>query len=151
MRNSQRAFIAHCTLHIETYRLLTQKETRHNRVSLFVLDVNVLLLRRSAYRTDICTVAARNAGICIDLILAVALSNSVYRALSSASTAGNTIVTNFVSHNKKPPKLFNRFSRVYYTIYSTKMQAFLMIIYMFMVNDTSLNLNGSMPPAARRR
>ena len=60
----------------------------------------VSVSRRSANGTDFSTGAAVYTSIGIDLILAVALSDSASGALTCTSTAGNAIIGNFVSHRK---------------------------------------------------
>ena len=56
-----------------------------------------------AGRTCICAGAALKACIRIDLILAVALRNRVYRALFCTGSASNTLVCNPVCHVIVPP------------------------------------------------
>ena len=60
---------------------------------------NKLLCRRSAYGTNVSTSAALDASVGVDLILAVALGDSAYRALIGTSAARDTIVRNLISHD----------------------------------------------------
>ena len=65
----------------------------------------------SAYRTYAVASTALDASLCVDLILAVALGNSVNGALVCASAAADAIVTDLISHNtnlllKREPVLF---------------------------------------------
>ena len=53
----------------------------------------------SAYRTYAVASTALDASLCVDLILAVALGNSVNGALVCASAAADAIVTDLISHN----------------------------------------------------
>ena len=57
-----------------------------------------LFSSRSAYRTNTCTSTALYASVCVDLVLAVALSDSAYRTLTSASTAADALIRNLVCH-----------------------------------------------------
>lgn len=59
----------------------------------------VLALADSACRTYACTCSAANAGICINLVLAVALGNCIDRALAGTGTAANTGIVNYICHD----------------------------------------------------
>ena len=61
-----------------------------------------LLFLNSTRRADTRAGAAGNAGIGIDLVLAVTLGNRIDRALARAGAARDTRVCNFISHNTHP-------------------------------------------------
>ncbi len=64
-----------------------------------------LLSRDSAHRAGIFAGTAVDAGVSVDNIFAVALSNSADRTCCSTCAAGNAIVINNVSHIYVPPIL----------------------------------------------
>ena len=56
-------------------------------------------LRDSAYRTLSFASAAIDATVCVDLVLSIALSDSLNGTLSSAGTAADTSITNNTCHS----------------------------------------------------
>ena len=60
-----------------------------------------LFCNRCANRTYAVARTAIDALVSVDVVLAVAFSDSFYRALVNASTAHNAFVTNNVSHISK--------------------------------------------------
>jgi hypothetical protein len=67
------------------------------------LDKMKSLSCRCRNRTCLSTSTALDALIGIDLILAITLGNSIYRASLSTCAASDAIIGNFVSHGKTPP------------------------------------------------
>ena len=64
---------------------------------------NELFLNRSTYGAGLSAVTAIDAGISVDLVLGVALSNSFNGARCSTSAAGDAIFSNLVCHGYVPP------------------------------------------------
>ena len=59
---------------------------------------DVLCFLGSTNRASLRASAAADANVCIDLVLAITLSNCLYGASLNASAAGYAIISNFVSH-----------------------------------------------------
>ena len=55
-------------------------------------------LGNSACRANTCAGAALDALVCIDVVLGIACRNSLYRALSSTSSACDASISNLISH-----------------------------------------------------
>ena len=62
------------------------------------LHISELALRNCAYRACASAGTTIYTSVCVDLVLAVALSDSRNRALCLASTAADASVSNFISH-----------------------------------------------------
>ena len=60
--------------------------------------VRILFLRRSADRAGACAGTAFEAGVSVDLILAVAFGNRADRALGRAGTTGDALIRNLICH-----------------------------------------------------
>ncbi len=64
----------------------------------FKLCIKLLVLNGSSDRANIGTSTALCASVSVDLILAVSLGDSAYRALTCTSAAGDAVVCNLISH-----------------------------------------------------
>jgi hypothetical protein len=64
----------------------------------YAVFIFIALLGNRADRTYVFTSAAVSTSGSINLIFVGAFTNRFYRALSSARTAGNALITNFMSH-----------------------------------------------------
>ena len=62
-----------------------------------------LFLNRSAYRTNVCAVAARDALVSVDNELAVTLRNAGNRATVCACATSDALISNLESHCDYPP------------------------------------------------
>ena len=58
-----------------------------------------LTLADSACRTNASTCSAADASICIDLVFAISLGNSVYRTFACAGTAAYASIVNYICHD----------------------------------------------------
>ena len=63
----------------------------------------LLALLRSANGAGASAGTARNAGVSVDDVLAVAFRNSVHGALFNTSAASDAFVRNNICHNTAPP------------------------------------------------
>lgn len=66
----------------------------------------LLALRDSLYRTLSSASAAINASISVDFVMSITLGDSLAGALSSASATVDALIGNFVSHNYTSKKGF---------------------------------------------
>ena len=62
-----------------------------------------LFLNRSAYRTNVCAVAAGDALVSVDNELAVTLGNARGRATICACATSDALISNLESHCDYPP------------------------------------------------
>lgn len=62
-----------------------------------------LLSSGSIYGTYAGASAAIKTFVCVDHVLVSTLRDSLSRALGSASTAGNAVITDLICHDSKPP------------------------------------------------
>ena len=65
-----------------------------------LLQIKLLVLNRSTYRTSVCTSTALDALICVYNVSCIAFADATNRTLACTSTAADACVCNFVCHLK---------------------------------------------------
>ena len=105
---------------IQTHRQLDFFETKDNAKAIRSFRYPSLSVsRRSAYGADLSTVAAVNAGISTDLILAVTLSYCLYGTFSCTCTTSDALIRNLISHFTN---LLYLISLIHYNIFYRKIK-----------------------------
>jgi hypothetical protein len=92
-----------------------------------------LCLLNSTSRACTSAGTAIDAGISVDLVLAISLSDSSYRALASAGAAAYACIVNYICHDIVPP-LFLTFGYILY--YNRKIFKMKMLYFMFKNKST---------------